>query len=131
MLFRRTISVLPLAAYLPACTAYHQTNEPLVQLTAQPNSAGRVCVTKQNGMQVEVWEPRVASDTLFGTNAAPGKETAGVAIALADIQSIQVRKFDAGKTVVAVVVIGGVLALVGVVLSDMFDNSWSGGSLAF
>jgi len=131
MLFRRTVSMLLLAAYLPACTAYRLTDEPLAQLTASPKPVGRVCVTKLNGIQVEVWEPRVAGDTLFGSNAAPGKATAGVAIALADIQSTEVRKFDTGRTVVAVVVIGGVLTLAGLVMKSVMDDTMKWSSLGY
>lgn len=129
MRFRAVVSMILLAAYLPGCTAYHTTSTPLDQLTAAPKPVGRVCVTKVSGGQVEVLEPRVAHDTLFGMNGARGMSTSGVAIALSDIKSTQVRKVDGARTLVAVVVVGGVLVLVGLAMKSATDDMWDGVSL--
>ncbi|HEX5004586.1 MAG TPA: hypothetical protein VFV65_04680 [Gemmatimonadales bacterium] len=126
MPFRAVVSVILLAAYLPACTAYHATSTPLAELTTPPNPVGRVCVTKFSGAQVEVLQPRVAHDTLFGMNGARGMATSGVAIALSDIKSTEIRKLDGGKTLVAVLVIGGVMVLAGLGMKTLSDDMWDG-----
>jgi hypothetical protein len=111
MRFRPMISVILLAAYLPACTAYHQTDESVVQLTAPPKPADRVRVTTVDGTRVQIWSPRVQGDSLFGKNAAPGKETGGVTVALADVRSVEVQKVDALKTFGGVLVVSAVIGL--------------------
>lgn len=113
----RVVSMLLLAAYLPACTAYHQTSVPLAELTAAPKPVERVRVTRPDGSRLQVWAPHVTADSLVGWNAAPGKETGGVAVALADIRRWDVQKVDAlktlGVTAAVFVVIGLFIALAG------------------
>jgi hypothetical protein len=105
------ISVVLLAAYLPACTAYHQTDESVVQLTAPPKPVERVRVTTVDGTRVQIWGPRVQGDSLLGMNAAPGKETGRVALALASVRSVEVQKVDALKTIGGVLVVSTVIGL--------------------
>lgn len=111
MRFHRIASALLLATYLPACTAYHQTDESVVQLTAPPKPVERIRVTRVDGSRVQLWGPRVHGDSLFGMNAAPGKETGGVAVALAEVRSADVQEVDALKTVAGILVIGTVIGL--------------------
>ena len=129
MITKRCVAALLLAAYLPACTAYHQTDASVVQVLAAPSPPGRICVTRSNGAQVEVWEPRVSGDTLHGVNAALGTVSWQIAIPLDDIQSTQVRKVDAGKTALAVLGIGLFLVGIGLLIGDAADNPLGGGSL--
>lgn len=131
MLHRRLIATLLLAAYLPACTAYHQTKQPLTQLTASPKPASRLCITKRNGVRIEVLEPRVTSDSLLGTTTTPGQLAGRIAIAVAEIQSIEVRKIDAGKTVALLVVTVGGIALMSAAMSAAMDNMWDDASIGY
>lgn len=131
MSFRRVVSALMLAAYLPACASYQSTARPLGELTGSPTPVGRVCVTKRNGVRVEVWEPRVAADSLLGMSEASGADARRVAIALADIQATEVRKFDAGKTVAVVVIIGGTFVLLGAATNSMMDDMWDDASIGY
>jgi hypothetical protein len=129
MSFRRTISMLLLAAYLPACTAYHLTDMSVAQLTAPPKPVERVRVTKEDGTRVQVWEPRVARDSVIGMKAAPGKDTARVAVSLGDIREVEVQKVDALKTAGGVLVVGTVLAgfFALVLFASCDDNCWNYG----
>jgi len=103
MSFRRVVSLLLLAAYLPACTAYHQTNETVAQLTAPPKPVERVRLTRLDGTRVQIWGPRMALDSVIGMDKAPGKEAGRVAVALGDIRSVEVQEVDAAMTAVGVV----------------------------
>ena len=131
MSFRRVVSALMLAVYLPACTSFQATSQPLAELTASPKPVGRVCITKRNGVRVEVWEPRVAADSLVGASAASGAEARRIAIALADIQATEVRSFDAGKSIAMVVIAGGTLALLAAVTNSMMEDMWDGVSYGY
>jgi len=116
MSFRRAVSLLLLAAYLPACTSYQATTQPVAELTAAPNAPSHLRVTTSNGATVEVDEPRVVNDTLYGstwTTGAGGKQSAGVmTIPLADIRTVEVKKGDATKTLLLVGgIVGGILII--------------------
>ena len=67
MRFRRIVSLLLLAAYLPACAHYQPTAQPLSELTAPPDPVRQVRVTLANGTRIQVTSPRVDSDTLRGS----------------------------------------------------------------
>ena len=115
MSFRRVVSALMLAAYLPACTSFHATTQPLAEVTAGPTPPEHLRVTTNDGAVVEVDEPRVANDTLYGstwTTGAGGKQSAGVmTIPIASIRTVEVRKSDGTKTLLLVggIVVGFVL----------------------
>ena len=81
MSFRRVVSALMLAAYLPACTSYQATTQPVAEVTAAPTPPKHLRVTTTDGAVVEVDDPRVANDTLYGstwTTGAGGKQSAGL-----------------------------------------------------
>lgn len=126
MSFRRVVSLLLLAAYLPACTAYHQTNETVAQLTAPPKPVDRVRITRVDGTRIQVWGPRVALDSVIGMDKAPGKETGRVAIALADIQALEVKEVDALMTGVGVVgtMVGISLVMAGIYALSCDPDEW-------
>ena len=112
MSFRRVVSLLLLAAYLPACTSYQATTQPVAELTAAPKPPEHLRVTTTDGAQIDVNDPRVANDTLYGstwTTGAGGEQRAGVmTIPLADIRTVEVRKSDGTKTLLLV---GGFVAV--------------------
>lgn len=106
MSFRRVVSLLLLAVYLPACTAYHQTETPLVQLTAPPKPVERVRVTTAEGARLQVWSPRVAGDSLVGFTKSDGRDSSWVAVPLSTIRSTEVQKVDAVRTLGGVAIVG-------------------------
>jgi hypothetical protein len=73
MRFPRMFAALLLAVYLPACTAYHQTETPLTQLTAPPKPVERVRVTAVDGRQLEVWGPRTERDSVIRMGCGAGQ----------------------------------------------------------
>lgn len=116
MKVRAAISGLLLATYLPACTAYHGSDDAMAQVAAVPGSVSPIRVTTLEGKRIEIWSPTVENDSLYGANGAPGEATSRVALPLSAIKSTAVRKPDALLTAGAVVLaIGGAVALVAVI----------------
>ena len=116
MSFRRVVSALLLVVYLPACTSFQATTQPLSELTAPPKPAEKVRITTSDGKQRDVDAPRVVNDTLYGSawETGPGGKPAAVAVALplSEIRAVEVRKSDGSKTAILAVGIVGVIALV-------------------
>ena len=108
-------AVLILAAYLPACTSYQATTQPLAELTASPKPPEHVRVTTNAGARFTVDGPRVVNDSLFGTTVAVDSKgaptTRAVAMSLAEVRRVEVQKSDGSTAVLVVVGIVGVLAL--------------------
>jgi len=116
MRFRPVVSVIVLAAYLPACTSYQATTQPLAELTASPERPEHLRVTTNAGAQLDFNAPRVAHDTLYGSTwitGAGGQQSAGImAVPVADIRTVEVRKADGTKTLMLVGgIVGGILLL--------------------
>jgi len=126
MSFRRVVSLLLLAAYLPACTSFQVTSQPLAQLTAQPTPVEKVRVTTADGAQIDVNSPRVTNDTLYGsmwTAASGGKQSAGVVtIPVTDIRTVEVRKSDGSSTAMLVIGIVAAVVLLGVAFGNAYSN---------
>lgn len=116
MSFRRTVSLVLLAAYLPACTSYRATTQPLAEVTAAPTAPAHIRVTTTAGAQIEVDSPRVANDTLYGSTwvtGPGGQQRAGImTIPISDIRTVEVKKGDGMKTLLLVGgIVGGLLIL--------------------
>jgi len=126
MSIRRVVSVLMLAAYLPACTSYQATTQPLAELTASPKPPEHVRVISTDGALVEVDGPRVVNDSLFGTTVVTGPRgeptTQAMAIPLTRIRTVEVKKSDGSKTTILVVGIVGALVVLGVVAANSMDD---------
>ncbi len=132
MRFRPVVSVILLAAYLPACTSYQATTQPLAELTASPKPPEHVRVTTNAGAKFTVDGPRVVNDSLFGTTAtvdAKGTPTTrAVAMPLGELRTIEVRKADGTSTMMLVVGIVGAVVLLGVAGANAMDDwtlTWS------
>jgi hypothetical protein len=119
MPFRRAVAALLLAVYLPACTSYRTTTQPVAELTAAPKPPEHIRVTTTAGATVEVNAPRVVNDTLYGSTwtAGPkGQLRAGVmTIPIADIRTVEVRASDGAKTAMLVVGVVTVVSLISLV----------------
>jgi len=133
MSFRRVVSALLLIAYLPACTSFQATSQPLSELTAPPKPAEKVRITTSDGKQRDVDAPRVVNDTLYGSawETGPSGKPGAVAVALplSEVRTVEVRKSDGTNTAI---LIGGIV-LIFVVGAVAWSNSdWldlSGASL--
>ncbi|HTO72349.1 MAG TPA: hypothetical protein VMJ30_00955 [Gemmatimonadales bacterium] len=122
--FRATAGVL-LVSYLSACTGYH-TEEATPREVVTTKHPDRVRITRQDGSQIELLQPAIEADSVIGRNAAvadslsripgvmgqmpteatPDSLKPRVAVALADIQKVEVEQMDAIKTVVLVGAVG-------------------------
>jgi len=118
MSFRRAVSILLLITYLPACTSFQSTSQPLTELTAPPKPVKTVRVVTTAGTSIEVDAPRVVNDTLLGsawTAGSGGRQTAEpVAVPLADIRAVEVKKTDGTTTALVLVGVAAVVVLIGV-----------------
>jgi len=113
MSFRRVVSLLLLAAYLPACTSYQATTQPVAELTVAPKAPGQVRVITTSGARIEVWSPRVMGDTLWGYAGPPSEAARVMFIPLSEIQVTEVPTFSAWKS--ALVAVGAALAVASVI----------------
>jgi hypothetical protein len=121
MSFRRVVSALLLVAYLPACTSFQATSQPLPELTAPPKSVKKARITTVTGARIELGYIHVANDTLYGTPEVPRPDGGLVAIALADIKTVEVRKVDGSDTAMLV---GGIVLLVVVGVVAYSNSNW-------
>ena len=112
MRFRPIVSLLLLAAYLPACTSYRSTARPVADLAAAPESARQVRVITTTGARVELWSAYVARDTLWGYDGASGEIRRDAFVPMAEVGRMQILKPDPLK-------IGGALIGVGVIAATI------------
>jgi len=135
MLNRRGISLLLLVVYLPACTSFQATTQPIAELTASPKAVKQLRITTTDGVPVDIDAPRVVNDSLFGTTATAGPRgeptTRAVALPLAQVRSVEVRKSDGTKTMMLAVGVVGALVLLGVAASHAMDNMFSFDGMSF
>ena len=126
MALRRVVSALLLITYLPACTSFQATTQPLPELTAPPHPVDRVRITDTTGARIDVSAPRVVNDTLFGstwTTGAGGKQAeSAVSLPLSAIQMVEVRKTDGGTTAILVIGIVGVAVVLAVVSQNTLES---------
>lgn len=128
-----------LLALQAGCSSWRvQPVAPATLLAEHPPS--RVRLTLTDGSKVELHDPRLANDTVVGmkhaTNSRPEDRTAlkpqaadTVTVALAQVDSVAVRKGDAGKSVGLFlgIVIGLVLVSAAVcAATDCLDYSLGG-----
>ena len=111
--FRSAIGYLLLLTYLPACTSWH-VGTPTPAAFVQREQPEHVRVTRVDGSQIMLVGPNVQGDTLYGKRetltARSEPTTEPFSVPLADVQSVAVRRFSAGKTLLLVGgVIGGIL----------------------
>jgi len=119
MRFRRVVSAVLLAAYLPACAHYQPTAQPLAELTAPPNPVRQVRVTLTGGARIQVTSPRVESDTLRGTEGLSRTSGPPVAIPLSAITKVEMvrpaKKLSTGAAIAIAAVTVGIVAVLVVV----------------
>lgn len=126
MLHRRLIASLLLAVYLPACTSYQATTQPLAELTAPPKPVGMVLVKTANGDAIEMSDPRVAGDTLVGLGTSTVTKLPVGKVPMDQVRSVEVKRFSTGKTIALVGVTALVTVLLGVAMSNATEDMFSG-----
>ena len=89
-----------------------------------------VRVELQDERRIEVFEPRVANDTLSGYTGGPSTADRAepIRIALADIHLVELRRPDGGKTLLSLAAVGFVLVLIALVIIENSDFNLFGSS---
>jgi hypothetical protein len=116
----RDIGVIVLGTSLVACTSWRVQDMPPAELF-QHKQPSRLQVSRADSSKVVIDHPRLAGDSLFG-------ETRGnsIAIPLADVQGVAVRKGDTGNTVGLIVgVTGALFILSAIAMEDCCGGSFS------
>jgi hypothetical protein len=121
MSIRRLVSVLLLMAYLPACTSFQATTQPLPELTAPPKTVKKARITTVTGARIELGYIHVVNDTLYGTPEVPRPEPGPVAIAISDIKTVEVKKSDGTSTALLV---GGIVLVIVVGAVAWSNSDW-------
>lgn len=129
---RLTALILLLVWPVSACTSWRSL--PSLQ-TGLGESVERVRVLTPTGRDLVVWHPKVRGDSLFGASARDRKDSADVR--LGNLQTLQIRRFSAGRTILLVTVVGvGVVVVTGAIVAasmgdmgmDWGGTSWGCGS---
>lgn len=100
---RRVLSALLLTIYLPACHEWQVRDVAPAELVDHQHPAA-IRVTRMDSSQVTVDQPRVAGDSIVGSS-----HDLRVAVAVADISRVAVRRTDALATAVLILSIAGVI----------------------
>jgi hypothetical protein len=117
--WQRTLSALLLAAYLPACSAWHVGTPTPAQFIEKEHPES-VRVTRNDGTTLTLGSPMVRGDSLIGTTTgglARPEPSATIGIPLADVRQVEVRRTNTtatllivGVALIAVIVIGACAA---------------------
>jgi len=98
-------ALILLVAYLPACQAWH-TEAVTPRAVIEANHPDQVRVVRADGTKLVLHRPMVVADTLRGRAEEP-------AIPLSDVEAVETRHGDPGKSLLlGVGIVGGVLAAV-------------------
>jgi hypothetical protein len=97
---------------------------PLAEALAGRPDALRL--TRHDFSRLTITAPRLSGDTLLGMQRTSGSETS-VALPLDDIRSVEVLKFDGGKTARLVVGLGATALLIAAAVSAGDDDGGGGG----
>jgi hypothetical protein len=110
-------------AGLAACTSWQVRPSPLRDLIVRQHP-GRVRLTVVGRDQVTLDEPVVQGDSLVGHVTQFPFFTERAAFALRDIRRIEIREFDAGRTLA----LGGAVALAAIVAKNVGGGGSGGGT---
>ena len=94
--FRATVAVVLIPLHLTACTTWRASTLGPTQLIAE-EAPSEARVTRTDGARVTIRDPAIRADSIVGQ---------GGGVAVADVQSIEVRRLSVGNTIVATVFIG-------------------------
>jgi hypothetical protein len=103
------LSALVASTVLTACRSWRSSTVPLPQVVASQPS--QVRVTRNDGGRFTLQRPRLSGDTLLG-ELASSSATGTIAVALSEIRSMEVRRFDGLKTAGLIAGIGVTAILV-------------------
>ena len=120
---RRPVASLMLGLTLGACSHFRVDTRPVPEVVATNPNNEIIQVKTREAHMVEVSEPRLERDTLFGyTRDGKSASNRPVAFPLRDVESLSTRHFNAlGSAGVFVVVLAGVAVIIGLASSP----SWT------
>src|SRR2546425_2716854 len=105
---RRPIAAIIMTSYFAACASWRVQE-------AAPQKAAELRITLADGKRLLLRDPQVRGDSLVGF-AVQGQgspsERVRVAFLAADLQRIEARKLDAGKSALALIGLGVLIGLV-------------------
>lgn len=101
----RFTALVLLLAYVPACQSW-RTETVTPQAVIEAKHPDQVRVVRGDGTKQVLHQPAVVADTLRGTAREP-------AVSLSDVQAVETRHGDTGKSLLlGVAIVGGVLTAV-------------------
>ncbi len=124
------ITRLLLVSFVSACTSW-QVGSPTPAQLVEREHPNAVRVTRTDGTTLTLSAPAVRGDSLVGTVGVGLARDDGVStasVALADVRQLEVRRADTGKTLLAIVGVGGTFLVVyfvvtlGSAISDCSDG---------
>jgi hypothetical protein len=117
----RVIAAVLLLAYLPACSSW-RVEKVSPQALIEAKHPAQVRVSRPDGTKQVLHQPSIAGDTLRGSVQEP-------AIALGEVQTVETRHGDTGKSLLLVggIFIGAMLAgAIVCAASDCLDLGFGG-----
>jgi hypothetical protein len=121
----RLLGAVTLTAFSLGCTSWRsQQAAPEEVIARKPN---HVRVLQSNGMQLELWHPRLSGDSLVGQLTSTDSTRFG-GMPLADVRAMQVRAVSAGKTVLLAAGVGAAVLLIAAAATADDEYFTPGGS---
>jgi len=115
----RRFTVVVVLVFASGCSTWRvQNGPPRTVLRSSLESANPARVTLNDGRRLEVYGATVVGDSLVGVlmdESIPSSESRLV-VATSDVRLIEIRKFDASKTLGGAIAVSGVLAMVAVLI---------------
>jgi hypothetical protein len=125
--FRLAAIILLLVWPLTACTSWRSLPAPQ---TGLGRNVDHVTVRTPAGQEMAVWYPEVRGDSLYG--AATQQRKGHTDIRLGSLQTLEIRRFSAGRTVLLVTAIGvGVCAVALVIIAATWSPMSMGWGAGF
>jgi hypothetical protein len=108
--WRAAAGVLLAAASLAACITPGPQTRPTAE-TVNTHSANGLRVIRVDETEMDIEKPQISGDTLFGIVHSGSVGDSAVAIPLADVRSVAVKRIDGTRTVI---VVAAIVASIGV-----------------
>jgi hypothetical protein len=126
--FRATAGLL-VGCYLPACTGWHTQSAAPEQVMTTKHPA-QVRITRQDGSRVVLLQPVIEGDSVTGRDAGasggPDSLKPRIAVALAEVRTVELQQTDAAKTVLLVGAAGLLIVVIIAAASEPFTFKGNG-----
>ena len=120
----RTLAFAVTVTTLHACTSWQRTSDqPMTVVAKAPET---IRVNLRTGAQVTLHAPFLAADSLGGFRRL-GDERTRVIVPVSDVQSIEVRRVSAGRTILLTAALGATVLLIAAAASADWGPTWTGG----